>query len=192
MMAGFQTHVAKPVEPAELLAAVASLAGRVGRQPGGRGLRLRRAHEGENPYQQRKARDEQHERVPHVAADEVKRATSPMRGRDRPDDHKRTKDNECDQRLGAPRENDPIEEPRLPSTIGMARDIDDTALKEMMRGLQHRRAQHEQTGRRRSQNDSHYSHYADRPVHVTASRKIRRTGRVLDVGAAGVDVQCYD
>ncbi|MEA2710745.1 MAG: hypothetical protein QOF78_3346 [Phycisphaerales bacterium] len=31
MMAGFQTHVAKPVEPAELLAVVASLAGRVGR-----------------------------------------------------------------------------------------------------------------------------------------------------------------
>jgi PAS domain S-box-containing protein len=31
MMAGFQTHVAKPVEPAELLAVVANLAGRVGR-----------------------------------------------------------------------------------------------------------------------------------------------------------------
>jgi CheY-like chemotaxis protein len=31
MMAGFQTHVAKPVEPEELLAVVASLAGRVGR-----------------------------------------------------------------------------------------------------------------------------------------------------------------
>jgi CheY-like chemotaxis protein len=31
MMAGFQTHVAKPVEPDELLAVVASLAGRVGR-----------------------------------------------------------------------------------------------------------------------------------------------------------------
>ena len=31
MMCGFQTHVAKPVEPPELLAVVASLAGRVGR-----------------------------------------------------------------------------------------------------------------------------------------------------------------
>ena len=31
MMCGFQTHVAKPVEPSELLAVVASLAGRVGR-----------------------------------------------------------------------------------------------------------------------------------------------------------------
>jgi CheY-like chemotaxis protein len=31
MMAGFQTHVAKPVEPAELIAVVASLSGRVGR-----------------------------------------------------------------------------------------------------------------------------------------------------------------
>jgi PAS domain S-box-containing protein len=31
MMAGFQTHVAKPVEPAELLAVIANLAGRVGR-----------------------------------------------------------------------------------------------------------------------------------------------------------------
>jgi CheY-like chemotaxis protein len=31
LMGGFQTHVAKPVEPAELLAVVASLAGRVGR-----------------------------------------------------------------------------------------------------------------------------------------------------------------
>ncbi len=31
MMSGFQTHVAKPVEPAELLAVVASLAGRIGR-----------------------------------------------------------------------------------------------------------------------------------------------------------------
>jgi CheY-like chemotaxis protein len=30
MMAGFQTHVAKPVDPAELLAVVASLAGRTG------------------------------------------------------------------------------------------------------------------------------------------------------------------
>jgi CheY-like chemotaxis protein len=31
MLAGFQTHVAKPVEPAELVAAVASLARRTGR-----------------------------------------------------------------------------------------------------------------------------------------------------------------
>jgi CheY-like chemotaxis protein len=31
MMSGFQTHVAKPVEAAELIALVASLAGRVGR-----------------------------------------------------------------------------------------------------------------------------------------------------------------
>lgn len=30
MMSGYQTHVAKPVEPGELLAVVASLAGRVG------------------------------------------------------------------------------------------------------------------------------------------------------------------
>jgi CheY-like chemotaxis protein len=33
LMAGFQTHIAKPVEPAELLVVVASLAGRVGPQP---------------------------------------------------------------------------------------------------------------------------------------------------------------
>jgi PAS domain S-box-containing protein len=33
LMAGFQTHVAKPVEPAELIAVVASLAGRIGRPP---------------------------------------------------------------------------------------------------------------------------------------------------------------
>jgi len=31
MMCGFQTHVAKPVEPPELLAVVANLAGRGGR-----------------------------------------------------------------------------------------------------------------------------------------------------------------
>jgi CheY-like chemotaxis protein len=31
MLAGFQTHVAKPVEADELLAVVASLAGRIGR-----------------------------------------------------------------------------------------------------------------------------------------------------------------
>jgi CheY-like chemotaxis protein len=31
IMAGFQTHVAKPVEPAELVAIVASLAGRIGK-----------------------------------------------------------------------------------------------------------------------------------------------------------------
>jgi hypothetical protein len=30
MLAGFQTHVAKPVDPAELLAVVASLAGKTG------------------------------------------------------------------------------------------------------------------------------------------------------------------
>ena len=30
LLAGFQTHVAKPVEPAELIAMVASLAGRTG------------------------------------------------------------------------------------------------------------------------------------------------------------------
>jgi CheY-like chemotaxis protein len=30
MLAGFQTHIAKPVDPAELLAVVASLAGRTG------------------------------------------------------------------------------------------------------------------------------------------------------------------
>jgi CheY-like chemotaxis protein len=31
MLSGFQTHVAKPVEPAELVAVVASLAGKIGR-----------------------------------------------------------------------------------------------------------------------------------------------------------------
>ena len=34
VMAGFQTHVAKPVEPPELIAIVASLAGRLGRSKG--------------------------------------------------------------------------------------------------------------------------------------------------------------
>ena len=33
LLAGFQTHVAKPVDPAELVAVVASLAGRTGGQP---------------------------------------------------------------------------------------------------------------------------------------------------------------
>jgi CheY-like chemotaxis protein len=33
VIAGFQMHVAKPVEPAELLAMVASLAGRAGQMP---------------------------------------------------------------------------------------------------------------------------------------------------------------
>ncbi len=32
--AGYQTHITKPVEPAELVAVVASLAGRAGRYPG--------------------------------------------------------------------------------------------------------------------------------------------------------------
>jgi hypothetical protein len=31
LLAGFQTHIAKPVDPAELTAAVASLAGRTGK-----------------------------------------------------------------------------------------------------------------------------------------------------------------
>jgi CheY-like chemotaxis protein len=33
MLAGFQTHIAKPVEPIELITVIASLAGRIGRAP---------------------------------------------------------------------------------------------------------------------------------------------------------------
>jgi PAS domain S-box-containing protein len=33
MLAGFQTHIAKPVEPAELITVIASLAGKIGRAP---------------------------------------------------------------------------------------------------------------------------------------------------------------
>ena len=34
LLAGYQTHIAKPVEPAELITIVASLAGRVGKHKG--------------------------------------------------------------------------------------------------------------------------------------------------------------